>query len=276
MNQPTLDEIGVWSEIKLSIIREYAKSYSQILAKQPNLHHRYIDGFAGAGMHVAKRTQQQIAGSPLNVISVEPKFREYHLVEVDRPKADHLRGLFRDHREVSVHDGDCNDVVLNKLLPEVTYKSYRRALCLLDPYGLHLDWAVIHKAGQLKTIDLLLNFPMMDMNMNALWNDPTSVKPDQAARMTRYWGDASWKTAAYPDEETLFGPRPKKADNEAVAEAFAKRLKDVAGFKFVADPLPMRNSTKATVYFLFFASQNQTAHKIISHIFKKYRAEGGF
>src|SRR5689334_22566425 len=38
------DEIGYWSEIKLSIIKEYAAAYSTILSAR-NFHHVYIDGF---------------------------------------------------------------------------------------------------------------------------------------------------------------------------------------------------------------------------------------
>jgi hypothetical protein len=53
---------------------------------------------------------------------------------------------------------------------------------------------------------------------------------------------------------------------------FQKRLKTVAGFEFVPDPLPMRNSNNAVAYFLFFASQAPVAKKIITDIFKKYRA----
>jgi hypothetical protein len=46
-----LDSIGYWSEIKLDIVREYAKAYSTILTaqKRPKLHHVYIDAYAGAG-----------------------------------------------------------------------------------------------------------------------------------------------------------------------------------------------------------------------------------
>jgi hypothetical protein len=29
----------------------------------------------------------------------------------------------------------------------VRFESYRRGLCILDPYGLHLDWTVTHTAG---------------------------------------------------------------------------------------------------------------------------------
>jgi len=45
----------------------------------------------------------------------------------------------------------------------------------------------------------------------------------------------------------------------------------VAGFEFVPDPLPMRNSNNAVVYYLFFASQKPVAKKIIEDIFKKHR-----
>lgn len=40
------DEIGIWSELKLSIIRDYATEYSKILSNQSGLRHMYIDGFA--------------------------------------------------------------------------------------------------------------------------------------------------------------------------------------------------------------------------------------
>jgi hypothetical protein len=38
--------------------------------------------------------------------------------------------------------------------------------------------------------------------------------------------------------------------------------KKVAGFGFVPEPLPMRNSKKAIVYYLFFASPKAVAERI--------------
>lgn len=72
----------------------------------------------------------------------------------------------------------------------------------------------------------------------------------------------------------LFGPIEKKAANRVIAEAFQKRLRDVAGFKFVPDPMPMRNSTGSVVYYLFFASPKETGAKIVNDIFAKYRDRG--
>jgi three-Cys-motif partner protein len=55
---PKLSEIGRWSEIKLEIVKEYAKAYSIILSKQSYLTHVYVDAFAGAGVHISKSSKE--------------------------------------------------------------------------------------------------------------------------------------------------------------------------------------------------------------------------
>lgn len=59
--------------------------------------------------------------------------------------------------------------------------------------------------------------------------------------------------------------------NDKIAEAYRRRLVQVAGFKYAPKPLPFRNSLGRTVYYLFFASPDPTANKIVQHIFDKYR-----
>jgi len=66
----------------------------------------------------------------------------------------------------------------------------------------------------------------------------------------------------------------EKAGDKPLIEAFRDRLKKVAGFKFVPDPIPMRNSKGAVIYYLFFASPNKTGATIVSEIFDKYRSRG--
>jgi hypothetical protein len=76
-------------------------------------------------------------------------------------------------------------------------------------------------------------------------------------RMTSFWGDDSWKQAAYAEQTNLFGgvDSVKYGGNEQVVQAYRERLQKVAGFKYVPEPMPMRNSKGAIVYYLFFASQ---------------------
>jgi hypothetical protein len=96
---------------------------------------------------------------------------------------------------------------------------------------------------------------------NLIW-----LKPEQAARLTAFWGDESWRAVAY-DTSLDFFEHPTKTDNETIVEAFRKRLADVAGFRYVLKPMPMRNRNNAVVYYLIFATPNATADKIVRHIF---------
>lgn len=270
------DQIGYWSEIKLEIISKYAAAYSRIMAgqKKPNLKHVYVDAFAGAGVHVSKQTGEFVPGSPLNALLIQPPFHSYHFIDIDGRKVAQLRQLCAGRENVHIYEGDCNEILLQSVFPQIRFEQFRRGLCLLDPYGLHLDWKVIEAAGQMRTIDLFLNFPVADMNRNVLWRNPEGVDPADIERMNAYWGDDSWRSIAYTNRPGLFGPMREKQDNEAVAEGFRKRLQEVAGFAHVSHPMPMRNSKGATVYYLFFASQKPVAAKIVRDIFNKYRNRG--
>jgi len=276
--EPKFDEIGVWSEIKLEILRKYAPAYTKILSSQSYIkEYYYIDGFSGYGIHKSKTHDGLIEGSPSIALNTNPPFSAYHLIDLDSTKVNYLRQLAVGHQNVRVYEGDCNTILLEQIFPEIRYEYYKRALCLLDPYGLHLDWKVIAAAGQSRAIEIFLNFPVMDMNMNVLWANPRKVNPLQADRMTSFWGDESWKAVAYKKTKTLFGDIEEEKitnTNEKIASAFQSRLQEVAGFGFVPEPMPMRNTRGATVYYLFFASPNKTGDKIVQDIMNKYRDVG--
>ena len=206
-----IDEVGYWSELKLEIIKKYAGAYSQILAAQTRLfEHHYIDAFAGAGIHVAKRTGEFILGSPLNALNINPPFKYHHLIDLDGERVESLRKFTKDRQDVTVYEGDCNKVLLEDVFPKVRYEDYQRALCILDPYKLSPDWTVVAKAGEMKSVEIFLNFMVMDMNMNVLWKNPSGVPPAQIERMNRFWGDESWRDAAYRRQDDLFGSYEKK------------------------------------------------------------------
>ena len=269
------DEIGYWSELKLDIIKEYASAYSKILSaqKRPNLYHIYIDAFAGAGKHISKDTGEFVLGSPLNALLVKPEFKEYHFIDLNEQKIKSLEELSGCRNEVYIYHGDCNQVMIEEVIPRVKYEDYRRALCVLDPYGLHLNWQVIFNIGQMGTFDIFLNFPVADMNRNVLWRKPEGVSDSQIERMNKFWGDDSWQDIAYkesPQGQLFGGTEIEKAPNEVIAEAFRQRLEKVAGFKYVPKPIAMRNTQNAVIYYLFFASHKPAADNIVQYIFNAY------
>jgi hypothetical protein len=73
--------------------------------------------------------------------------------------------------------------------------------------------------------------------------------------------------------DDLFGTE-RRTGTDDVVRAFRQRLVDVAGFKYVPEPIPLRNNEGATVYYLFFASPNAVGDKIVRDIFDKYRVYG--
>ncbi len=267
-------EIGEWSEVKLDIIREYGHAYSTIMndPKHRYIHHFYIDAFAGSGTHLSRATGNFVSGSPVNALNVNPPFEKYFFIDKDTETVEALKDQIGARSDVRIYEGDSNELLLREVYPQARYEDYRRALCLLDPYGLDLRWEVIEKAGSMRTVEIFLNFPIHDMNRNVFLLDTSKMDERQIARMDTFWGDGSWRPIMYDTQQHLFGTEEIKiGTNERIAAAFRERLREKAGFNYVPEPVVMRNSTMATLYYLFFASQNNTGAKIVNDIFDKYR-----
>lgn len=275
------DRIGIWSEVKLAIIKKYAAAYTTVMESQrrtrfPRLRWFYIDGYAGSGHHVSKTRRDLVEGSPLIALNTKPPFHEYHFIDSDTGKAAELRKEAGDRDDVFTYSEDCNTVLLNKVFPRADYSQYKRALCLLDPYNIDLTWEVIEAAGKARSIELFLNFMVMDINRNALRKNPDKSVASKVAQMTRLWGDDSWLDAGYDQVQTLFDYSvPIKVSNERFGEAFRERLEKKAGFKFVPKPMPMKTKTGSVIYYLYFASQKEAGRDIVNDIFNTYRLKQG-
>ena len=217
------DELGDWSELKLQIVEKYGAAYTNAFANARNLKKYYIDGFSGAGVHVSRETKAPIEGSPARALKVQPPFDGFCFIDLNADKTEYLRGICGDRRDVDIYTGDSNKYLTQTVLPAIQYEKFTRALCLLDPYGLDLDWEVILQAGQSKAVDMFLNFPVMDMNRNAIWKNPEKVPQSGVDRMTKFWGDESWRKAAYTQAPQLnfFGPELVKQSNEQIVAAFS-------------------------------------------------------
>lgn len=272
------DEIGYWSEIKLEIIEKYAKAYSQILTNQSWAHHIYVDAFAGAGSHISKTTKSLVRGSPQIALDIEPSFKEYYFIDIKKEKVSELKKISEQSpksQKIHVLEGDCNKALLQHVYPHIN-KPNMRTLCLLDPYGLTLDWQIIEAAGKMCSVEIFLNFPVMDMNRNALLINPQKISEDNAKRMDLFWGDHTWNDIAYSQTTDMFEDihETKQKDISKITFAFQQRLIDIAKFQYVPKPIPMRNGRRGLLYYLFFASNNKTGARILSEIFSKYRERG--
>ncbi len=107
-----------------------------------------------------------------------------------------------------------------------------------------------------------MNFPLMDMNRNVLHKDLLSADHDQIERMNRFCGTDEWQEILYKEDDQmgLFGDPDRIKivnSNMKLWEWFKKeRLQKVAGFKFVPEPMLMRNSKGGTfILFVFCFAQ---------------------
>lgn len=267
-----LDAIGPWSEIKLDILAEYAAPYSRIL-RNNGFRYGYIDAFAGPGLHIRKGGHEAVLGSPLLALNVKPPFDEYHFIDLDGEKVDFLKSQVGDRPDVTFYNEDSNHVMLERVLPRFTFARRTRALCVLDPYGLTLDWRVVCEAGNNKAVEVFINFPVMHMNRNCKKENVSEILPSEIDAMDRFWGDRTWHSVMYKRSAQghLFGADElDKTANRDLVHAYCKRLHEVAGFGFVSEPLAMRNSKQAVVYYLIFAGPNKTGWSIVKDIYRKH------
>lgn len=269
----TFDEIGPWSEIKLDILRKYAAPYSRIL-KRNGFRHGYVDAFSGPGLHIRKADKQEVLGSPLVALGIEPPFDEYHFIDLDGEKVSYLQERVGPRSDVSFYTADCNVVLCESVLPRFSFALRTRALCVLDPYKLTLDWGTVLAAGLSRAVEVFINFPVMHMNRNCKHPRVEEILPGELDAMDRFWGDRSWHAAMFSDSPQLnfLGDEELiKQGNVDLVRAYCRRLQEFAGFGFVADPLPMRNSKNAIVYYLIFAGPNETGWRIVQDIYRRYR-----
>lgn len=258
-----------WSEIKAEIVRRYATAYSQVMSRQAGLATYYIEGFSRPSWYLPELFEGFLPTSVLQATVVEPRFRHYFLVDLDGGPATELRDIVGGP-DVTLLEGDGNELLLQDVLPRVRAEDYRRALCVLDPPGLSLDWCILEAAGRLRTIDLFVTLPVVDEHGVALWTIPRP-NAQQAARMTRAWGDDSWR-AVVDAARAKAAAKGAGTAHAAIAAAFARRLREVARFGNVLEPFPIPDRTGTTVVgYLFFASRTDTANHVLEEIFARHR-----
>ncbi len=268
------DEIGEWSELKIRIVTKYAQAYSTILANQRYLKHYYIDGFTGGGVALRKITREPVETTAKRILTIEPPFVGYHLIDADAAKASAMRLACAGRVGAQAHCGDANEL-LPRIFETIRFDKYQRGLCFLDPYKLMLSWDVLQAAAVTRAIEVFLHFPTGDIQRNVLRHDQSTVDPESVARMTAMWGDDSWRQAAYAEEPDLFGTHTVKQPIDSLLVAFTDRLRKVAGFKHVSTPIAMRNKTNAIIYHLIFATPNATGLRIATSILKTESTQKG-
>jgi len=277
----TPDQVGPWSELKLEVLQGYVAAYSTIMRRQ-KFRCVYVDAFCGGGLHISDDEKRPILGSPLRVLSLDHPFRELYFIDRDAEKIRFLKSLTRHLTPqppgVDVHfrADDATQVLSEEILPNIRWDAFDRCLCFLDPYSFNYPWALVEECGRNRAVEVILHFPMMALNRAVLRRDPSSVSEPLRARMRTFWGDDSWRQIVYSPKPLFPESSEKDAQNIDVVNAYRERLRNVAGFNHVSNPLPFRNRRGNVLYYLVLASHNETAVRIMNGMIRaRERARWG-
>lgn len=269
------DVIGAWSEDKLQLLEKYLKAYSTIMNNQKKKWlkaYHYIDAFAGSGRPKAKSdVKKYVEGSPLRALQCKPPFDYYKFIELSPWRIKKLEDLQKQfpHLDIEIIPGDCNDVLFNKIITQITNQSEQRGLVFLDPFGLQVNFETIRALAEAGTFDVFINFPVMAIIRNLRLDEyPTEhIK----TLIDGVLGNSEWMDELYKFHYMLFeGPVLRRGPLRAewIARKYCERISSL--FPNVSHAVIMKNSQNAPLYALFLASHNQTAVKIVNDIFKNY------
>lgn len=295
---------GEWTENKLDAFEKYVKAYLTIMNK-----HRsalgwkllYFDGFAGSGSRSQEDETLEICevknlfgeevsleefhvyqGAAERVVKIESSgmqsFDHYYFVDKSEESCNALEKKLEKYSVTGKKHflpKDANDAV--KMLANTLRKySICKALALLDPFGMQIDWSSIESLKN-QSVDLWILVPT-GVIINRLLE--RQVDKDKglahAKKLESFFGLNEKEIRDYfyteKQEPTLFGDDVviTKAENSIrkIAQLYIERLKGI--FTYVSeDPMVLYNSHNVPIYHLVFASKNETALKIAQDIIDK-------
>ncbi|MDD1434744.1 three-Cys-motif partner protein TcmP [Dolichospermum sp. ST_sed6] len=272
---------GDWTERKIEIVVEYAKAYLTIMNKYPQFKCLYFDGFAGSG-NIYKNDKVEfeiIKGAAIRILEINnPKsFDTYYFVELDEMNKKELEKLvnkeFPQKKKHVVCD-DCNNrlVSMSNFLRK---NRLYRTLAFVDPYGMALKWSSIEILKELG-IDLWVLVPT-GIGMNRLLKNNGNIRDAWLNKLELSLGLPPEEIKKYfyklTTVQTLFGEETlvnKEANAiQKAGQLYRQRLNEI--FKFVSQPLELKNSTGSIMYHFMMASNNSAAFSIANDIIKKYK-----
>ena len=267
-----------WTKTKLEIFENYLQAYSVIMNKQKEKwldKYHYIDAFAGSGYYpLDEDANEFVEGSTLVALKIDPPFDSYWFIEIDKDKVKKLENLHQERfpqKDIIIKSGDANYILVKEIIPylkTLNKTNPQRAIVILDPYGLQIEWNTILELANSYIFDVFINFSIMGIIRNL----PLDRFPEdsQLKLIERIMGDLDIVKNLYKSFITLFGENVSKRATiipEFTTCHYLKKVNEV--FSYTSKPVIMRNSKNAPLYALILASHKKVAMKITNDIMGK-------
>lgn len=298
VSEPSSSWGGVWTEEKLNAFEKYVNAYLTIMNKyrgQYDWKLIYFDGFAGSGSRNEDTTSEdnqlmidlidehQIAAEELTpykgaaerVLNIaQDGFDFYYFIDKDAASSSQLQeklASYQKDKRLEFRHSDANTEVSK--LADAMHKNIKlKALVLLDPFGMQVDWSSIERLKGTST-DLWILIPT-GVIVNRLLD--RKCKLTHIEKLTSFFGkdEAFLRNYFYNtrQETTLFGDTEvvEKVQEpiRMIANLYIQQMKTI--FKYVTEePLVLYNTRNTPIFHFACASNNESAVKIAHEIINK-------
>lgn len=291
---------GQWTEDKLDCFQKYVKAYLTIMnAYREKFRWKlvYFDGFAGSGSReqslVADEKAMSLFGEELHdaselhpyqgaaerVVQIEQQmrgFNEYWFIDKNEQNITSLELKLAEYQtrgKKIFRPNDANEEVLN-LGRRLREHPKTKVLCLLDPFGMSINWdSIVALAGN--GIDLWILVPTGSIVNRLIQKNGELRYPE---KLEDFFG---------LPQQVIFDRFYEKKEAEAnlfdMGREEVRKVKNIIGeidqlyrdqlgqiFPYVTpEPLVMRNSRGLPIFHFVCASHNETAVKIAQQIINK-------
>lgn len=298
VGEPNSSWGGSWTEEKLNAFEKYVNAYLTIMNKYRNQYDWkliYFDGFAGSGSRNENTSSEdnqlmidlidehQIAAEELTpykgaaerVLNIaQDGFDFYYFIDKDAASSFQLQEIltpYQKDKRLEFRHSDANTEV-SKLADAMHKNSKLKALVLLDPFGMQVDWSSIERLKGTST-DLWILIPT-GVIVNRLLD--RKCKLTHIEKLTSFFGkdEAFLRNYFYNtrQETTLFGDTEvvEKVQEpiRMIANLYIQQMKTI--FKYVTEePLVLYNTRNTPIFHFACASNNESAVKIAHEIINK-------
>lgn len=298
VSEPSSSWGGVWTEEKLNAFEKYVNAYLTIMNKyrgQYDWKLIYFDGFAGSGSRNENTSSEdnqlmidlidehQIAAEELTpykgaaerVLNIaQDGFDFYYFIDKDAASSFQLQEIltpYQKGKRLEFRHSDANTEV-SKLADAMHKNSKLKALVLLDPFGMQVDWSSIEKLKGTST-DLWILIPT-GVIVNRLLD--RKCKLTHIEKLTSFFGkdEAFLRNYFYSTHQdmTLFGDveviEKVKEPIRKIAELYIQQMATI--FNYVTkQPLVLCNTRNMPIFHFACASNNESAVKIAHEIINK-------
>lgn len=210
----------------------------------------YIDMYSGPGVCWVQDTGEFVEGSPLMALGASPRFTRHVFVDKD-PRCTAALHMRLAGTGAVVLTADSNDPTTIAQVRAAIPRRGGLSLALLDPQGctLHLD--TIRALTHDRRMDLLINFPVLNLYRNVAAGNTHKVDPvldpDWPRDRAGYGGIDGWGGAA--------------------REHFRGKLADF-GYRYAMAREVRGVKTNGRLYDFMLASRNPLARKIFDDVTK--------